>query len=102
MDMKALGLEPAEIRRLKKLAAKLGKRQDELIAQAVRDYLAANDGKGYERMEYSPLWKIVGMIDDADAPEDGSLNHDLYIYGTPKKYRQAKDGTWERVSPNKA
>jgi len=39
-----------------------------------------------ERPEDHPLWGIIGIVDDPDAPTDGSINHDHYIYGVPRKY----------------
>ena len=31
------------------------------------------------------LMKFAGCMDDQDLPTDGSINHDHYIYGTPKR-----------------
>ena len=31
------------------------------------------------------LLSLAGMMDDPTLPEDGSINHDHYIYGTPKR-----------------
>ena len=34
----------------------------------------------FERMK-----EFIGCIEDSNLPTDGALNHDHYLYGTPKK-----------------
>lgn len=97
MKRKQIYIEEGQEVRLKELAADRGVSEAVLVREALDAYLQANEFKGFERMEDSPLWGIVGLIDDPDAPTDGSINHDHYIYGTPKKYRILEDGRVERI-----
>lgn len=34
-------------------------------------------------MKEHPLWSIVGVGRNPDAPMDGAVNHDHYLYGAP-------------------
>jgi hypothetical protein len=101
MKRKQIYIEEDEEARLKELAARRGVAEAVVIREAVASYLAANEFKGFERMEDNPLWGLVGLIDDTTIPTDSSINHDHYIYGTPKKYRIRKDGTVERIRKGK-
>jgi hypothetical protein len=96
MKRKQIYLEDAQDIALKRLAANRGQSEAALIREALQVFLAEEDAGGYDRMEDSPLWGLVGLLADSKAPEDSSLNHDHYIYGTPKKYRIRDDGMVER------
>jgi hypothetical protein len=69
---------------LKKLAERRGVSESLLIREAVAQYLVEHETPELRSMEDHPLWGIVGICDDPDAPTDGSINHDFYLYGAPK------------------
>ena len=97
MKRKQIYIEESQERELKERAQKRGVPEAVLIREALDVYLAEKPFPRFERPEDNPLWGIVGLIDDPNAPTDGSINHDHYIYGTPKKYRVLKDGVVERI-----
>ena len=72
---------------LKELAFKQGVSESHLIREAVAAYIADQQEVTVGRPEDHPLWQLVGVLDDAEAPADGALNHDHYLYGAPKKRR---------------
>lgn len=55
-----------------------------LIREAIDRYLVDQQPPKLERAEDHPLWGIVGLVTDPTAP-DGSINHDHYLYGAPKR-----------------
>lgn len=35
--------------------------------------------------EEDPLERLIGLVDDADGPDDVAEQHDHYLYGAPKR-----------------
>lgn len=97
MKRKQIYIEEEQDEQIKAIARQRGVAEAIVIREAVDAYLSASEYKGYDRMEDHPLWGIVGLIDDPNAPVDGSVNHDHYLYGGPKKYRINEDGSIERI-----
>jgi hypothetical protein len=85
MKRKQIYIDPNQDAELRRLAGTRDVSVSVLIREAVAKYLAEQDRPHFERPEDNPLWGIVGLIDDPDAPTDGSINHDHYIYGAPKR-----------------
>jgi hypothetical protein len=97
MKRKQVYIEAEQEKRLKSLAKKRGVSEAVLVREALDAYLEVNDFKGFERIEDHPLWGLVGLATSEEGPTDGSVNHDHYIYGVPKKYRVNEDGSIERI-----
>lgn len=85
MERKQIYLEREQEKELERLAKRRGVSVSSLIREAVASYLAAHEPPVLERIEDHPIWKIVGIVDDPNAPTDGSVNHDYYLYGAPKR-----------------
>jgi hypothetical protein len=86
MKRKQIYIEEAQERRLKEIARHRGVAESVLIREAVDEYLGAH-GEAARRlssMEDHPIWSIVGIGRNPDAPTDGAVNHDHYLYGAPK------------------
>ncbi|HEY7268930.1 MAG TPA: CopG family transcriptional regulator [Dehalococcoidia bacterium] len=96
MKRKQIYIEDDQERRLKELAAERQVPESVLVRAALSEYLAKPFPR-FDGPEDNPLWGLVGVVEDADAPRDGSTNHDHYIYGTPKKYKILDDGSVQRV-----
>ena len=97
MKRKQIYIEESQEEGLKRLAASSGVPEAVLIREAVAEYLTGQETPPFESMEDSPLWKIVGIVADPNAPTDGSINHDHYIYRVPKKYRISRTGKVTRI-----
>jgi len=100
MKRKQIYLTEEQERRLKELAVDRRVPEAALIREALNAFLDEHSFKGFDRMEDSPLWALVGLVDSPEGPTDGALNHDHYLYGGPKKYRMLEDGGVERVFPD--
>jgi hypothetical protein len=48
----------------------------------------------------NPMLEPTPDVPGWEGPEDGSINHDHYVYGCPKEYEKKK-GEWVRLPPNK-
>jgi hypothetical protein len=71
--------------------------ESHVIREALAVYLVEQETPTLERPEDNPLWGLVGLIDDPEAPTDASVNLDHYLYGAPKKYRLGRDGKAIRI-----
>jgi hypothetical protein len=65
------------------------------MAAVIRQYID-------EQMEIPDVaWANNPMLqatdDETAGPEDGSLNHDHYVYGAPKRFVK-KDGAWAKAA----
>ena len=100
MKRKQIYLTEEHDRCLKELAADRGVSEAALIREALDTFLQPKAFEGFDRMEDSPLWALVGLVDSPAGPTDGALNHDHYLYGGPKKYRILEEGGIERVYPD--
>jgi len=85
MKRKQIYIEKEQDERLKRAAAERKVSEAEIIREAIDRYLGKKTPPPLKSMEDHPLWKIVGIIDDPEGPTDGSVNHDFYIYGAPRK-----------------
>lgn len=52
-----------------------------IVREALEEYLKKKLHKKLKKE--NPLKKLVGLF--SDGPKDGSVNHDFYLYGSPKK-----------------
>jgi hypothetical protein len=82
-----LRLSPQEYAALKARARSEGLPLARVIREALRRYIA---GTGAVRRTAKgapdPLLEVIGMVDSGLA--DGSVEHDHYIYGTPRRKRR--------------
>lgn len=85
MERKQIYMAKEQEDQLKELAERRGVSESYLIREAVAAYLVDQEPLAVERAEDHPLWELIGVADGADLPEDGALNHDSYLYGSPKK-----------------
>jgi hypothetical protein len=67
---------------LKRRANELKSSLSKIVEQALDKYLEPEESSQLFT-EDDPIWQIVGMV-ESDIT-DGSVNHDHYIYGTPKR-----------------
>jgi len=89
MKRKQIYIEETQERELKELAADRDVPEAVIVRSALDEYLKANRPRitppKLRSMKDHPLWKIVGIGKNPDAPTDGAVNHDYYLYGAPKK-----------------
>ena len=85
MKRKQIYIAPEQEERLQRLAESRHVPVSSLIREAVAEYLVEQETPHFERPEDNPLWGIVGLVDDPDAPTDASINLDHYLYGAPKR-----------------
>ena len=67
---------------LKSRANELKSSLSKIVEQALDNYFEPEE-KSQIFTEEDPLWQIVGTVESEIT--DGSINHDHYIYGTPKR-----------------
>ncbi|MBL7075115.1 hypothetical protein ISS37_07750 [candidate division KSB1 bacterium] len=71
-------------RLLREKAKETNKKMAELVREAISEYLGISAKEGQHILaEDDPIWNIVGMANSGIT--DGSINHDHYLYGAPKK-----------------
>lgn len=68
---------------IKEIADKNNISQSEVIRKAITKYLREKQQKGEIK---DPLLDLIGL--GSSDVSDGSINHDHYIYGVPKKYEE--------------
>ena len=55
----------------------------DVIREALRHFLEVSDGPPVlPDLDADPFWNAVGSV---EGPSDESVEHDHYLYGTPKK-----------------
>jgi predicted DNA-binding protein len=81
MKRKQIYIEKEQDERLKRAAAERNVSEAKIIREAIDRYLVRLSPPPLKSMEDHPLWKIVGIIDDPEAPTDGSENYDIHLYG---------------------
>jgi hypothetical protein len=64
---------------LQKRGAEQGMTMAEQIRQALKVYLRQDGVSGVILREDDPIWQLIGAF--ASDVDDGSINHDKYIYG---------------------
>ena len=79
MRRKQLYLDDASERALKRLAARTGRSEAFHVREALRRYLGEQPSAPDD-----PLEKLIGLVDEAEGPDDVAENHDHYLYGAPK------------------
>lgn len=80
MRRKQIYLDEASERSLKRLAARTGRSEASHIREALQHYLRAGPDATDD-----PLERLIGLVEDADGPDDVAENHDHYLYGAPKE-----------------
>lgn len=81
MIRKQIYLEEGMDDLIKEIAEKKDISQSEVIRRAVEKYISEEQKKGEVE---DPLLELIGL--GSSDVTDGSINHDHYIYGVPKKY----------------
>lgn len=81
MERHQIYLDREQRRELARLAEQEGASVSHVIREAVAAYIATKKRRPEADSEENPLLALIGMIDDPDAPMDGAVNHDKYIYG---------------------
>jgi hypothetical protein len=80
LKRKQIYLDTASDNTLKKLAQETGLSTAEHIRRAVKNYVdQCNRIRAGSAAD--PLLDLIGICDDTDAPHDGALHHDRYLYG---------------------
>jgi hypothetical protein len=61
--------------------------------EAVLEYVESRIARGTEKEGARPIWEVIAEISEEipieeweKLPSDGSVNHDHYLYGAPKRY----------------
>ena len=70
-----------------------GKRRNEPMAAVIRAFVDEKMQLPADAWEDNPMLRPTPKDSKFDLPEDAAINHDHYLYGTPKKYMRAK-GRW--------
>lgn len=70
---------PEQDEELKKLAKIKMVTEAEIIREALDNFISQEK----KRLQENPLLEIVGISDETEGPQDGSVNHDRYLYGRP-------------------
>lgn len=68
-------------------------RRDEPMAAVIRDFIDEKMKVPEDAWTNNPMLKPTPKDAHFHLPEDAAINHDHYLYGTPKKYVKAK-GRW--------
>ena len=65
----------------------------QLLQERDENHTPSDDSQAEEEEEHRPIWEVaLELFKDIpeeefkNYPTDGALEHDHYIYGTPKKY----------------
>ena len=86
MKRKQIYVDPQHEAELQRIASHRKVPVSHLIREAIAEYLVEQQAPpDLARPEDHPLWGIVGIVDDAAAPTDASVNHDHYLYGTDRQ-----------------
>lgn len=80
MRRKQLYLDESSERALKRLAARTGRSEASHVREALRRYLGSQPETADD-----PLARLIGLVDDADGPDDVAENHDHYLYGAVRE-----------------
>jgi hypothetical protein len=71
--------EPTD-RALKRMAARTGRSEGAVVREALQLLVARDAEAGAD-----PLDGLIGLVDDADGPDDVAEQHDHYLYGAPRR-----------------
>lgn len=83
MKRKQIYLEEDMIEKIKEIAEKRNISQSELIRRSITKFIKEELAAGEVR---DPILELIGLF--SSDVTDGSINHDHYIYGVPKKYEE--------------
>lgn len=78
MLRKQLYIEEELDRGLKVLSARTGRSEADHVRTALRHYLAEQ----LPAPKRDPLLRLIGMVADAEGPDDVAEEHDRYLYGS--------------------
>jgi hypothetical protein len=81
MKRKQIYIAPGQEEELQELAEHRKVPVSHLIREAIAQYLVDQQPPKLERAEDHPLWGIVGLVNDPNAPTDGSVNYKRDLYG---------------------
>jgi len=79
-----ISLPKKQYDQLKSRASQLKSSLSKIVEQALDEYFEPEQDSQLFT-ENDPIWQIVGTVESGIT--DGSINHDHYIYGTPKKQK---------------
>ena len=65
-------------------------RRDEPMAAVIRNFIDEKMDLPDEAWTNNPMFKPWPADPDNDSPEDAAINHDHYLYGSPKKWIKVK------------
>ncbi len=68
------------------------------MAAVIRDYIDEKMELPEEAWTNNPMLRAVPPDPTFEGHEDGALNHDHYVYGTPKRYMK-RGGKWVETPP---
>lgn len=74
------------------------KRRDVPMAAVIRSFISEKMEVPDEMWSDNPLLRLTPSIPNDKSPTDGSVNHDHYVYGCPKKWVK-EDGAWVEAPP---
>ena len=80
MRRKQIYLDETSERSLKRLAARTGRSEASHVREALQRYLGSDTP-----LDEDPLERLIGLVEEADGPDDVAQNHDHYLYGAPKE-----------------
>lgn len=80
LKRKQIYLDAASDNTLKALAKETGLSTAEHIRRAVKSYVDQCQ-RARADSAADPFLDLIGICDDTDAPHDGALHHDHYLYG---------------------
>jgi len=86
MKRKQIYLDEKDEKILKEYAIRENVSEAYLIREAVAQYITSKSVESKKKR--NPLLEMIGLF--KDGPSDGSINHDHYIYGVPKKHPKKK------------
>jgi predicted transcriptional regulator len=80
MRRKQILIDEPTHRALKRMAAHTGRSEGAIVREALQ-LLVAREAEGGD----DPLEGLIGLVEEAEGPDDVAEQHDHYIYGAPKK-----------------
>jgi hypothetical protein len=83
MKRKQIYIDEAQETAVRRVAACQGKSEAAVIREALERYLAIEEPALGEIP--NPLLDLIGIVDDPDAPTDGSINYKADLYGAPRR-----------------
>lgn len=73
-------------------------RRDEPMAAVIRNFIDEKMEIPEDAWTHNPMFKPWPADPDNDSPEDAAINHDHYLYGSPKKWIKVK-GKYVKAPP---